>query len=86
VEFVRVIEDTRCPKDKTCVCAGEVKLQLLTRLGSAEPVSHEIAVGQHATVGERQVTVVQVQPERISTREIAPQEYRVTVEVERPVN
>lgn len=83
VEFVRVVEDTRCPSDATCVWAGEVKVQLLTRLGTAEAVSHEIAVGQQATVGERRVTVVQVQPERTSTGEIAPQQYRVTVKVER---
>jgi hypothetical protein len=83
VEFVRVVEDSRCPSDATCVWAGEVKVQLSTRLDTAEAVRHEIVAGQHATVGDLRVVVVQVQPERLSTREIAPEEYKVTVRVER---
>lgn len=80
VEFVRVLEDSRCPSDATCVWAGEVKVELSTQ---PEAVRHEIVAGQQATVGELKVTVVQIQPERISTREIAPEEYRVTLKVER---
>ncbi len=63
--------------------AGEVKVELSTRLDAAEAVQHEIVAGQQATVGELRLVVVQVQPERLSTREIAPEEYRVTVRVER---
>jgi hypothetical protein len=84
VEFVRVVEDSRCPSDATCVWAGEVKVQLSTRLDTAEAQQHEIVAGQHATVGEFRLVVVQVQPERISTREISPEEYRVTLRVEQP--
>ena len=83
VEFVRVVEDSRCPSDGTCVWAGEVKVQLSTRINAAEPVQHEITAGQHATVGKFHVVVVQVQPQRISTREISPAEYRVTLRVVR---
>lgn len=83
VEFVRVVEDSRCPSDATCVWAGEVKVQLSTRIDAAEAIQHEITAGQPATAGEFQLAVLQVQPERISTREISPEEYRVTVKVER---
>jgi hypothetical protein len=82
VEFVRVVEDSRCPKDTTCVWAGEVKVQVATRLGSAAPVEHEIKSGESATAGPFQVTVVNVQPEKLSTREIPAEEYRVTLKVE----
>lgn len=82
VEFVRVVEDSRCPTDTTCVWAGEVKVQVATRLGSAEAVQHEIKAGEHATVGAFRVFVVNVQPGRLSTREIPQQEYRVTFKVE----
>jgi hypothetical protein len=64
------------------VWAGEVKVQLSTRLDAAEAVQHEITAGQHVTVGEFRLAVVQVQPERISTREISPEEYRVTLRVD----
>lgn len=83
VEFVRVVEDSRCPSDVACVWAGEVKVQLSTRLDAAEATEHEIKPGEPKTVGALRVDVVNVQPERVSTREIAQDEYRVTVKVER---
>lgn len=86
VEFVRVVEDSRCPSDVTCVWAGEVKVQLSTRVDAGAAVQYEITAGQHATVGELRLVVVQVQPERVSTREISPEEYRVTLKVEPVVN
>lgn len=82
VEFVRVVDDSRCPSDVTCVWAGEVKVQLSTRVNSAEAVQHEITAGQQATVGELRLAVVKVQPDPISTRQISPEEYRVTLKVE----
>ena len=81
VEFVRVVEDSRCPTDMTCVWAGEVKVQLSTRIDAAEAEQHEITAGQHARVGRFQLLVVKVEPERISTREISADEYRVTLNV-----
>jgi hypothetical protein len=83
VEFVRVVEDSRCPSDTTCVWAGEVKVQVATRTDAAGPVQqHEIKAGESAAVGAFHVIVVNVQPERLSTREIPPEEYRVTLKVE----
>ena len=82
VEFVRVVEDSRCPTDATCVWAGEVKVQVATRTAGAGAVQHEIKAGGHATVGAFRVHVVDVQPERLSTRAIPQEEYRVTLKVE----
>jgi hypothetical protein len=82
VEFVRVSEDSRCPSDTTCVWAGEVKVQVETRLDNAGPVQHEIKAGEHATVGAFRVVVVDVQPVPVSTRQIPQEEYRVTLKVE----
>lgn len=81
VEFVRVVEDSRCPIDVTCVWAGEVKVQLSARIDPAEAEQREIAAGQQATVGDFQLSVVKVEPERVSTREISAHEYRVTLKV-----
>jgi hypothetical protein len=82
LEFVRVSEDSRCPSDTTCVWAGEVKVQVETRLDTAGPVQHEIKAGEHATVGAFRVVVVDVQPVPVSTRQIPQEEYRVTLKVE----
>ena len=65
VELVRIVEDSRCPTDVTCVWAGEVKVQLATRLDSAEAQQHEVTASQHAAVGEFQVFVVKVETERV---------------------
>ena len=65
VEFVRVVEDSRCPSDTTCVWAGEAKLQISTRIDTAEAVQNEITAGQHVTVGDFRLVVVQLQPEPI---------------------
>jgi hypothetical protein len=82
VEFVRVVGDSRCPKDVTCVWAGEVRVEVATRLGSAEAVPHEITTLESAKVDAFQISVVNVQPDKLSTRQIAPEEYRVTLKVE----
>ena len=82
VEFVRITDDSRCPTDAQCVWAGEVKVQVATRIGTAEPVQHEIKAGDYATVGAFRVVVVNVQPIPVSTRQISPEEYRVTMKME----
>jgi hypothetical protein len=81
VEFVRVVEDSRCPTDVTCVWAGEVKVELSTWPDSAKAERHEITAGQQAMLGEFQLWVVKVEPERVSTREISADEYRVTLKM-----
>jgi hypothetical protein len=82
VEFVRVVEDSRCPTDVECVWAGEVKVQVATRMNQAGPAQHEIKAGEHASVGAFRVFVVNVEPVPVSTRQIPPEEYRVTLKVE----
>jgi len=82
IEFVRVIEDSRCPSDTTCVWAGEVKVRLSIRSSPGQATQHDIVAGQNASVGEYRVLVLRVQPEPISTRSISPDEYRATLKVE----
>jgi hypothetical protein len=82
VEFVRVVEDSRCPTDATCVWAGEVKVELSIRSGAGAASTHEVIAGQFADISDYRVFVLQVQPQPISTRKISPEEYRVTLRVE----
>src|SRR5690349_19932998 len=46
VKFVGITEDSRCPKDVTCVWAGEVKVKLAMRLGSQPPTESELLEGR----------------------------------------
>jgi hypothetical protein len=80
VQFVAVVSDSRCPSDATCVWAGEVLVRIATRSDS-ETEQHELTAGQGFEVGRYRATVVDVQPVPVSTRKIAPDEYRATLEV-----
>jgi len=83
VRFVAVTEDSRCPRDTTCVWAGEVKVQLEV-VEASRPASHlETRAGDSATAGAWRVTLVRVEPQPTSTARIAPQDYRATVKAEK---
>lgn len=41
-EFVKVIEDSRCPKDVSCVWAGQAKVELAIHLASGEQTTQVI--------------------------------------------
>jgi hypothetical protein len=83
VQFVAVTADSRCPRDVTCVWAGEVKVQLLIRSGSQPATQHEVLKGENAVAGKYRVTVVRVLPAPGSTSKILPGDYRATLQVER---
>jgi len=82
VRFVAVTEDSRCPRDTTCIWAGEVKVQIeivrLTRVNSVE-----IPAGGNTVAGDYRVSVVRVEPQPTSTAPIAPQDYRATFKIEK---
>jgi hypothetical protein len=79
VRFVAVGDDSRCPRDVTCMWAGEVKVRLDIGEGSKPIRSVEIAEGGNAEVGAWRVTVVRVEPQPVSTAKIAAGDYRVTL-------
>jgi hypothetical protein len=83
VRFVAVAEDSRCPRDVTCIWAGQIKVQLEIH-GSGKTASQmEILEGGSAVSGEYQVTLVRVEPQPTSTTRIAPQDYRATLKIDK---
>jgi hypothetical protein len=82
VRFVAVIEDSRCPRDVTCVWAGEVKVRL--EISSPQGTSQvEVLEAGTTVAGVYRVTLVRVEPPRMSTAKIAPQDYRATLSIDR---
>jgi hypothetical protein len=82
VRFVAVTEDSRCPRDVTCIWAGEVKVQLEI-LETAKAASQvEVLEGGSTVAGEYRVTLVRVEPQPMSTARIAPQDYRATLKMD----
>ena len=83
VRFVAVTEDSRCPRDVTCVWQGEVKVLLEIQTSSKASSQVEIVGGGSSVVGAYRVTVVGVGPEARSTAKIAPQDYRAKLKIDR---
>jgi len=81
VTFVGVTEDSRCPSDAQCIWAGEVKLKLALKAGSNEVPEREVKETESTTLAGRKLTVVRVLPYPVSTRRIAPEDYRATFRV-----
>lgn len=83
VRFVAVTADSRCPRDVTCVWAGEVKVQLEIQQASQPAAQAEIREGDSTAAGVYRVTLEQVGPQPTSTVKIAPQDYRATLMIEK---
>jgi hypothetical protein len=81
VTFVAVTEDSRCPKDVSCVWAGEVKVKLAVKLGSSAPVEREVLEGRAAIVEPYRLTVTRVLPEPLSDKKPQPSDYRISLTV-----
>jgi hypothetical protein len=81
VQFVSVVADSRCPRDVTCMWAGEVKALVSIQDTRQPPTRHEILEGGHAISGDYRLTVVRVQPEPVSSGKIPPESYRATLQL-----
>ena len=83
VRFVAVTEDSRCPRDVTCVWAGEVKVQLEIMESGKTPSTMELLEGGSTVAGGYRVTLVRVEPQTTSTTKIAAQDYRATLKIDK---
>jgi hypothetical protein len=83
VQFVSVIEDSRCPADTTCFWAGQAVVRLGVQSRPGGKSQYDVPQGQSVVIGKYRVTVLKVSPEPGPTRKISPDEYRATLKVER---
>jgi hypothetical protein len=81
VRFVAVTHDSRCPKDTTCIWAGEVKAQIdILKISQTWQV--ELPEGGNTAIDDHRVTLVRVEPQPTSTARIAPEDYRATLKID----
>jgi hypothetical protein len=83
VQFVGIAADSRCPRDVTCMWAGEVKAIISIRNAQQPPVRHEMLEGGHATSGDYRISLVRVLPEPVSSAKIPPENYRATLQLQK---
>jgi len=83
VLFVGISEDSRCPRDATCVWAGQVKARLDIAVSKRPATPHEVLEGEGTTVEGYQVKVLRVLPYPSTSTKIPPGGYRATLQVTR---
>ena len=84
VKFLRVAEDSRCPKGEQCIRAGNARVELEVRSG-AEPersiVLNTTEGETEAEVGRRVLRLDGLAPVPVSGRTISTENYRLTLSV-----
>ena len=87
LQFVNVTGESRCPSDVVCIQAGDAVVHIhgIDADGSAD---YELHAGDASRAAETRrglrVQLVDLQPYPVSTRPIAPDDYRATIVVTRP--
>lgn len=76
----KVLEESRCPSDVTCIQAGRVRVALSINSPSG-PSQNELEVGQLVTTETLAITLSDVTPYPISTGTIGESEYRFTLTI-----
>ena len=82
VRFLSVTEDSRCPRDTTCIWAGEVQVSIEILEASKQPTRVQMKEGGSADAGQWRLTLVSVEPHPMTTVTIAAGQYRVTFEID----
>ncbi len=75
----KILEDSRCPKDVQCIQAGTVRVS-----SSIQGTSTlELKLGETSTTESMKVTLVSVEPVRVSTATLNSTDYRFVLLVEK---
>lgn len=85
VNFGYVLEDSRCPRDVTCVWAGNARVLVGIAAGSGPTHALELNTTLDPRSQDRlgvRVTLLEVTPEPTSGRSIPSSEYRVRLRIE----
>jgi hypothetical protein len=87
LQFVGVSGDSRCPANAVCILGGDALVQIRAFGGSSSNV-YQLHTGNSslasATHDSVRFALVQLQPYPFSSRTIAPDEYRATLQIARP--
>ncbi len=87
VTFEGVSRDNRCPRDVQCIVAGEAVVELTVETSGSAPGKLTLKVpGGGSAAGSFEgytITVTAVDPQTLSRRRIAPEDYVARIVVER---
>ena len=86
IEFVELIEDSRCPRDAQCIWAGNAKIKVRISTATGTPELHELnttTVPQSIVVGRYEIKLTALTPEPASNIRIRKDGYVATFGVTR---
>jgi hypothetical protein len=75
IKPLKVIEDSRCPINVQCIWAGQIRLKVLWLKPSGDE-ELELVLGEAKPIADGAITLTAVTPEKITTKEIKPGDYR----------
>lgn len=84
IEFDSVAEDSRCPKDVTCVWAGNAKILLKVRKNTAQPANVELNTNSNPKTSrylEYELRLEELKPYPKSDAKTKSSDYEVTLTV-----
>ena len=87
IEFDSVAEDSRCPKDVTCVWAGNAKILLKVRKNAAQPANVELNTNSNPKTFrylEYELRLEELKPYPKSDAPTKSSDYEVTLTVHKP--
>lgn len=85
IEFVELVEDSRCPADAQCVWAGNAKIKVrITKNGKSQVLELEMVTkGMKPNFGNYRLTLKALSPELRSNVRINRNGYVATIEVKK---
>lgn len=81
IQFEGVLSDSRCPIDVVCIQAGDAVVKIHVQSRDSQEQSYELHTSDLQPVAHdgAKITLVQLMPYPVSSRTIAPDEYRATL-------
>jgi hypothetical protein len=93
VKFVKVLEDSRCPKDVTCIWAGRARVQIEVGLEEDDSLIEELIFGQVKQGESKDLTIFTTENKKVIGITLKPypttensgseKEYQLLVSIEK---
>src|SRR3989344_150968 len=85
IELLKIVEDSRCPKDVQCIQAGRGRVEVNLTMGGESEKTIIASDGDAYKIADYYVEISAVDPGPVSTKKILDSEYQVTFTVTRDV-
>lgn len=83
VTFNKFVQDSRCPADVQCIQAGAVNINVTMTDGVKTETKNFPSDEAPQTFGAYRISIIGIQPDRMSKKEINPKDYTITFHIEK---